>query len=71
MLRGQKNAYCCHHAPGVKRRDKQRVKNVADRTINASSTSKVYTVLVTWEQNLIVDEPTSLKVDAIMNNTAL
>ena len=31
--------------------------------IHRVSTSTLYTVLVTWEQNLTVDEPTSLKVE--------
>ena len=60
---GARYASCHDHDAGVKCRDEQRVKNVVARIVNTPSTSKVYTVLVTWEQNLTVEEPASFKVD--------
>ena len=60
---GASYASCRDHDAGVKCRDEQRVKNVAARIVNKLSTSTVYTVLVTWEQNLTVEEPTSFKVE--------
>ena len=53
----------CDDDAGVKCTDEPRVRNVTAHTLNTSSTGSVHTVLVTWEQNLTVDEPTSFKVE--------
>ena len=54
---------CSDHDAGVRCRDEQRVRNVAACIHNTSNASSVYTVLVTWEQNLTVKKPTSFKVE--------
>ena len=63
--RGTSFDSCHDHDAGVKCRDEQRVENVDACIVNilVPSTSKAYTVLVTWEQKLTVEEPTSLKVE--------
>ena len=54
----------CNHEAGVRCRN-ERVRNVTADIFNifTSSNSTVYTVLVTWKQNLISDKPTSFKVE--------
>ena len=54
---------CDDHDAGVKCRDEQRVRNVTAHIVNTPITSTVYAVLVTWDQNLTVKEPTSFKVE--------
>ena len=56
------NTGFCQKDALVRCSDRQRVGNVTAHILNASSTGTIYAVLVTWEQNLTVDQPISFEV---------
>ena len=56
------NTGFCQYDALVRCSDRQRVGNVTAHILNASSTGTIYAVLVTWEQNLTVDQPISFEV---------
>ena len=59
---GVNYASCSDHDASVRCKDEQRVRNVTAQIVNTPSTSTLYTALVTWEQNLMVQEPISFRV---------
>ena len=56
------NTASCQSDAKVRCSDRQRVGNVTAQILNASSTGTVYAVIVSWEQNLTVDQPASFEV---------